>query len=311
MAKKRRKRPQSSWLSDQKQVEKLIAYVFGIVFVITILALAILLPEPTAFQYVAFRIVLSLAAAGVASMIPGFIEINISNVIRAGGALAVFVLVYFYNPASLVVENPWITEVDQLRGNLGNIEGIWERLDESDLPCERVRNEASDLGNRFYSIDDKHFDDKVGLKIEKYRYAQYAYLMASDVECDEDKAKEYAQQSIQYGDTALTFIEEAKQLAGDYGQDLRAWLDSDYTADRIYFHNALGHAILHRLNVPQEAEKVTEALDNIRRQYYAESAVSLEKNRILELALNNSSADSESPENLRLMHPCLLTCGVE
>ncbi|MGH7773469.1 MAG: hypothetical protein ACREQA_14690, partial [Candidatus Binatia bacterium] len=34
--------------------------------------------------------------------IPGFIEIEIPNWLRAGGALAVFVVVYFYNPASLV-----------------------------------------------------------------------------------------------------------------------------------------------------------------------------------------------------------------
>ena len=88
-----------------KKQQQLAAFVFGVVFVITMLALAIFVPNPTSFQYVVFRVVLSLATAGVAAMIPGFIELNIPNWLRAGGALAVFAIVYFYNPASLVVSS--------------------------------------------------------------------------------------------------------------------------------------------------------------------------------------------------------------
>ncbi|MGH9762609.1 MAG: hypothetical protein ACREAC_17450, partial [Blastocatellia bacterium] len=88
-----------------KKAEKLLAFGFGVVFVVTMLILAIAFPSPTAFQYMVFRIVLALATAGVAVMIPGFIEVNISTWLRAGGALAVFVVVYFYNPASLIAPN--------------------------------------------------------------------------------------------------------------------------------------------------------------------------------------------------------------
>ena len=41
----------------------------------------------------------------VQHMTPGFIEINVSNWLKAGGALGVFVIIYFYSPASLVA-NP-------------------------------------------------------------------------------------------------------------------------------------------------------------------------------------------------------------
>jgi hypothetical protein len=85
-----------------KHVQKIVAFGFGVVFVISLLVLAVFFPAPTSFQYLVFRTVLSLAAAGIASMIPGFLEINISAWLRAGGALAVFAVVYFNNPAQLV-----------------------------------------------------------------------------------------------------------------------------------------------------------------------------------------------------------------
>lgn len=85
------------------------AFGFGLGFVIALLLLAIFFPKPTPFQYNVFRIILSLAAAGVAATIPGFIDLNLSAgtqlAIRAGGALAVFVMVYFFNPAQLAVQS--------------------------------------------------------------------------------------------------------------------------------------------------------------------------------------------------------------
>lgn len=88
----------------------IVAFSFGVVFVVTLLLLAMFFPKPTPFQYNVFRIVLSIATAGVAAMIPGFINLSLSPsaqlAIRAGGALAVFVIVYFFNPAQLAIEPP-------------------------------------------------------------------------------------------------------------------------------------------------------------------------------------------------------------
>jgi hypothetical protein len=87
----------------------IVAFVFGVVFVVALIVLSISFPNPTAFQYNVFRIVLSLAAAGFAAMIPGFINIEISAtakmLVRAGGAMAVFVIVFFFNPAQLAVNH--------------------------------------------------------------------------------------------------------------------------------------------------------------------------------------------------------------
>ncbi len=95
-----------------------IAFGFGVAFVVALLCLAVVFPTPTVFQYNVFRIVLSLAAAGVAAMIPGFIELKLSTIagllIRAGGALAVFVIVFFFNPAQLAA-NPPLKQLAKLR----------------------------------------------------------------------------------------------------------------------------------------------------------------------------------------------------
>lgn len=84
-----------------KSNERKLALTFGVIFVAAILAIALFFPEPTDFQYTVFRIVLALAAAGFVSMTPGFLEARVGNFVRGGGALAAFVIVYFFAPAAL------------------------------------------------------------------------------------------------------------------------------------------------------------------------------------------------------------------
>jgi hypothetical protein len=80
-----------------------LSFAFGVVFVLVLLALALAVPSPTDFQYAVFRIVLALAAAGVAAMLPGSISARIPIGVGAAGALAVFSIVYFFSPAAVVI----------------------------------------------------------------------------------------------------------------------------------------------------------------------------------------------------------------
>jgi len=57
------------------------------------------LPCPNDLQYTTFRTILSLGVAGVVGFIPGFFEFKFKNIITAGGALIVFILVYLLNPS--------------------------------------------------------------------------------------------------------------------------------------------------------------------------------------------------------------------
>ena len=84
-----------------------LAFAFGVVFVGLLLLIAIRFPHPTSFQYTVFRIVLAIACAGVAVVLTGFLDIEIPGFLKAGGALAVFVVTYFYSPAALVSDAGW------------------------------------------------------------------------------------------------------------------------------------------------------------------------------------------------------------
>lgn len=98
----------------KKSQERLVAVILGAVFVAAILIIAIFIKTPTEFQYFVFRSILSISAAGFVAFTPGFIDVTIPKVARAGGALAVFLIVYFYSPAvlppepsvSMSLENP-------------------------------------------------------------------------------------------------------------------------------------------------------------------------------------------------------------
>ncbi len=81
-------------------------FVFGTAFLIALTVLSLFFPEPKPFQYLVFRVILALAAAGFAAFIPGFIHVEIKPAIRAGGALAVFVVIYFFSPATIVSKRP-------------------------------------------------------------------------------------------------------------------------------------------------------------------------------------------------------------
>lgn len=88
----------------ERQEQRKGAYIFGIIFVVVIIVIAIFVPDPKPFPYTVFRTVLALAAAGVVAMIPGFINVEIGNFLRAGSAGAVFATVFFFSPAKLVMQ---------------------------------------------------------------------------------------------------------------------------------------------------------------------------------------------------------------
>jgi hypothetical protein len=88
---------QARWL------ETALAFGFGLAAMATVLWLAFRGSELTEQQFEILRIVLALAGGGVGAVIPGFLDLNLKSggklALRAGGALAVFVVLYFWSPA--------------------------------------------------------------------------------------------------------------------------------------------------------------------------------------------------------------------
>jgi len=80
----------------------IIAACFFVVFTIVLIGLAIVLDHPTAIQIFVFKFVAALVAACAGMILSGFIEVRFGKWLRAGGAFALFAIVYFMNPAKLV-----------------------------------------------------------------------------------------------------------------------------------------------------------------------------------------------------------------
>ena len=80
-----------------------LAFLFGCVALGAVLWLAFRAPTLSDQQFEILRIVLALAGGGVGAVVPGFLDVTVTAstklALRAGGALAVFVILYFWSPA--------------------------------------------------------------------------------------------------------------------------------------------------------------------------------------------------------------------
>lgn len=85
-----------------------LAFAFGTVALGVLLAIAVYVPgnSHNPLLVTVSRVILAVACAGIAAVIPGFLQLELKHsaatAIRAGGALAVFALVYLTNPPELI-----------------------------------------------------------------------------------------------------------------------------------------------------------------------------------------------------------------
>jgi hypothetical protein len=85
------------------RLEVVLAFVFGCVALAAVLWLAFRSDSLSNQQFEILRSVLALAGGGVGAVVPGFLDLHLKAgaklALRAGGALAVFVVLYFWSPA--------------------------------------------------------------------------------------------------------------------------------------------------------------------------------------------------------------------
>jgi len=90
----------------ERRLGIVLAFAFGCVFLAVVLALAFKGGGLSDQQFEILRIVLALAGGGVGGVIPGFLDVNMKAgtkwALRAGGGLAVFIVLYFWSPAHWV-----------------------------------------------------------------------------------------------------------------------------------------------------------------------------------------------------------------
>jgi hypothetical protein len=96
-------KPQAAEPAPARRLEVALAFAFGCVALAVVLWLAFRAQSLSQQQFEILRMVLALAGGGVGAMIPGFLDVNLRPnaklAVRAGGALAVFVILYFFSPA--------------------------------------------------------------------------------------------------------------------------------------------------------------------------------------------------------------------
>ncbi len=84
-------------------------FVMGTVFVLLILLITVLGGAPSPEQFQIYRIVIALGGAGFAVALTGQMEVRIplmrNGLIKATAGFAVFVILYFFSPAALVVDD--------------------------------------------------------------------------------------------------------------------------------------------------------------------------------------------------------------
>jgi uncharacterized protein DUF4019 len=95
----RRRRRSAPRVPKRSMPDRWFAFAFGVIFVSVLLYLATVVTNPSPFALRVYITVLALSAAGVGAILPGFLEVQYKNYLRAGGAIALGVLVYMNEPA--------------------------------------------------------------------------------------------------------------------------------------------------------------------------------------------------------------------
>lgn len=118
----------------KKSSERLLVFIVGVVFILIVLFLVFWKGTLTGDQRFVVRVVLSLAAGGFGALLPGAIGVDIAFV-RATGAIALAVFVYWVNPPERFPRDPRPSHYGYL-GALQDHLNQWVSADEFSLSLD-------------------------------------------------------------------------------------------------------------------------------------------------------------------------------
>jgi hypothetical protein len=156
----------SNWIT-------ILPVIVGLFFIILSIIIAIFIPHPTDHQIFIFRVVLALAAAAFGVAIPGFINIKFplwgKGIIKAGGAIALFIIVYMINPPQMVKGNDLPQELPLIEQKLCG--ALWykeEPLQGVVVTIQELNQQTqTDTQGRFCFTIKAVKEDKVRLMLQK------------------------------------------------------------------------------------------------------------------------------------------------
>ncbi|EIY4993520.1 hypothetical protein ML021_003096 [Klebsiella quasipneumoniae] len=88
---------------DIDVANKYITLGIGAVLVILSFAFAMLMDNPSQFKIFIIRSTFAVGCAALASFVPGWINVNVKGYIKAGGAIAIILIFYFFNPPAMLI----------------------------------------------------------------------------------------------------------------------------------------------------------------------------------------------------------------
>lgn len=143
--------------AQRSGLERKLAVIFGIVSLVLLGVVAIFFPCPTTFQYMTFRILISLGMGAATMMLTGSLSFN-NPFVKATGALAVFAVVYFFNPAELVINDDCFNQEVKVEGIILRQGKLLNGIQITNLESEVSRNTNSN-GKFEMSIPSNFLED--------------------------------------------------------------------------------------------------------------------------------------------------------
>lgn len=150
-------------------------WIIGLGLLILATLLAAVIPCPAESLSLASRILLSLGAAGIATILPGLFSIEVQG-IKAGSAIGVFALVYLVNPAKAMEDNsrcnkaPFEFTINLQPDPEINISNQYPKLENATLQIwtdNDWKPAAIDVNNlaRYFSLPGDFKNQKVAVKL--------------------------------------------------------------------------------------------------------------------------------------------------
>lgn len=190
---------------DSKGLQIIAAFIFGVVFVSVILTLVFNTDIIDTNKMWVIKTVMALAAAGIAAILPGFIDLKGAipglnvKMIRSGGALAVFCLVFLapistgpdtipkpYTPTTnpIMKADEWIAGISN-KDYVGSYNNLFN-LAKKKYSEDDIRSQLSPLMNRLGNLTSKRvinsltFKSPPALMSDSGVYSQISYRAKFD-----------------------------------------------------------------------------------------------------------------------------------
>lgn len=209
-------------------------FTFGVTFIIVLLILALVVKDPTNYQYTVFRIVLALAGGAFAATLTGSLDIFFPlfkrGWIKASAGFGVFVILFFFSPASLVADEAkfrtenYINQYNDTNGDIFKSQEALIEIWENDPKAKELINAVTENTNEITLGNLKKYNDDMYLKNKSHFktldiFFKEIITCVEQKNCDSSRACEAFFEEIE--DFRQNYCDQLMEIAERFGD--RTW----------------------------------------------------------------------------------------